>query len=64
MTQPPWHHDFPDDVREMWDVVAKALLLRSAGNVRLTMDELRRAAGEQAEIALQGAHLVFRIIPN
>lgn len=50
-----FHRDFPTDAREMWDVVAKALLLRfySGGEVILTQDQLRSAADTQAEIELK-----------
>ena len=47
-----WHRDFPDDVREMWDVLAKALLLRAGGSVQIGADEARAAADTQAEIEL------------
>lgn len=47
-----WHRDFPPDTREMWDVVAKALMLRAGGSVELTAEELRSAAMVQAEIEL------------
>lgn len=49
-----FHRDFPTDAREMWDVVAKTLLLRfyNGCEVILTQDQLRSAADTQAEIEL------------
>lgn len=47
-----WHRDFPSDAREMWDVIAKALMLREGGSVRLSAADLRAAAETQAEIEL------------
>lgn len=47
-----WRRDFPDDAREMWDVLAKALMLRTGGGVTVTETELRAAADTQAEVEL------------
>lgn len=48
-----WHRDFPPDAREMWDVMAKALMLRAQTRaVKITADELRAAADTQAEIEI------------
>jgi hypothetical protein len=48
-----WHRDFPPDAREMWDVIAKALMLRAQTSaVHISGDELRQAADTQAEIEL------------
>jgi hypothetical protein len=48
-----FHDDFPPEVKEMWDIVAKALLLRLAeGLIVITKDELRKAARSQAFIDL------------
>jgi hypothetical protein len=49
------HDDFPPDAREMWDIVAKALLLRmNEGVIVITQEELRQAARSQALIDLHG----------
>lgn len=60
-----WHRDFPPDAREMWDVIAKALLLRigSAGSaVSISDAELRIAQETQAEIYLCGdGAILFRV---
>lgn len=57
-----WHRDFPEDSnRNMWDIVAKALMLRAGGNVELTATELRAAAMVQAEVELaDGGGINFR----
>jgi hypothetical protein len=49
-----WHRDFPPDASEMWQVIAKALLMRyPRPEVLIEVDELRSAADEQCEIELQ-----------
>lgn len=48
-----WHRDFPPDAREMWDVIAKALLIRIGAGVVITVGDLRAAADTQAEIELR-----------
>jgi hypothetical protein len=46
-----FHHDFPEDAKEMWDIVAKALLLRlNEGVIVITKEELRQAARSEAFI--------------
>jgi hypothetical protein len=46
----------------MWDVIAKALLLRTGNTVHIGADELRMAAGTQAEIELaDDGDIQFRI---
>ena len=60
-----WHRDFPPDAREMWDVIAKALMIRAGGQVSLSDDELRRAADAQAEIDLsEDGDISFRVERN
>ena len=46
------HRDFPLDAREMWDVLAKALMIRAGGSVQVGLDEARIAGDVQAEIEL------------
>ncbi len=60
-----WHRDFPDDAREMWDVMAKALMMRNGNSTILTAEELRTAAETQAEISLgsDGA-IAIRAVTN
>lgn len=49
-----WHRDFPPEAREVWDIVAKALMLRAQTRaVRISAAELRAAAETQAEIELK-----------
>lgn len=56
-----WQRDFPADNQDMWDIVAKALMLRAGGSVHLGAEELREAAATQAEIELkQNGSLAFR----
>jgi hypothetical protein len=59
-----FHRDFPTDAREMWDVIAKALLLRfhNGCGVELTADQLRGAAETQGEIEFtESGSINFRI---
>lgn len=56
-----WHRDFPPDAREMWDVLAKALMIRAGGSVVATDDELRAAGDTQAEISLDDGVVAFRV---
>ena len=62
-----WHRDFPPEAREMWDVLAKALLLRTRPScyVIFSADELRDAANTQAEVLLEDdGSIRFRIVQN
>ena len=57
-----WHPDLPPGTEEVWDIVAKALLLRLGGSVTITRDEMHRACETPCLIAIDGcgaAH--FRI---
>ena len=56
-----WHRDFPTDAREMWDVLAKALMIRAGGGVIISVEEYREAAATQAEVTLKGSTVEFRI---
>ena len=48
-----WHHDVPPDLKEVYEVVAKALMMRArCGMVVLTKEELLEAARTSTEIAL------------
>lgn len=57
-----WHRDFPKGAREVWDVLAKALMIRAGGVAVVYEHELREAASTQAEIEL-GEHgeITFRV---
>lgn len=56
------HRDFPSDAREMWDVLAKALMLRAGGSVTVAADERRRASDTQAEIEIDAdGAITFRV---
>lgn len=59
-----WHRDFPTDAREMFDVLAKALMIRAGGTVSLTSDEMRSAAETAAEIEWDSDKLTFRVERN
>lgn len=56
-----FHRDFPEDAREMFDIVAKALMIRAGGVVLLTLAELRSAAETSAEIGWEADELTFRV---
>lgn len=47
-----FHPDLPGETREVWDILAKALMLRVGGGVTVTKEELRNAASTPCEIAL------------
>lgn len=39
-----WKTDFPKGTEEMWDIMAKSLLLRFGGSAHLTTSEMKQAA--------------------
>lgn len=47
-----WHRDFPPEAREMWDLLAKALMIRCGGTVTVSANDLRAASDTQAEIEI------------
>ena len=54
--------DFPPDAIEMWDVIAKALMIHLGGSVCLSPLDLREAAATQAEIELlEDGSVYFRV---
>jgi hypothetical protein len=60
-----WHRDFPPEGREMWDILAKALLLRLGDYVHVSADELRVAREAAAEVEIdQFGGIRFRIVAN
>ena len=56
-----WHRDFPPEAHEMWDMLAKALMIRAGGSVTVGLDEARAAADTQAEIEMREGQIIFRI---
>lgn len=57
-----FQRDFPTDAREMWDVIAKALMLRAGGDVSISREALREAVDTQAEIDLKDdGSIQFRV---
>jgi hypothetical protein len=57
-----WHRDFDADVKEMWDILAKALMLNAGGSVTISRDALRVAAETQAEIQMdEHGTVTFRV---
>lgn len=46
------HDDFPRGTEEMWDITAKALLLREGGHVAISSSELEAAALSSCEIEM------------
>lgn len=55
-----FHRDFPSDAQEMWEIIAKALMLRSGGAIKLTLAEIRAAAEAQAEIDIRDDIITLR----
>ncbi len=55
-----FHRDFPCDAQEVWEVIAKALMLRTGAAVVISFDELRSAAATQAELGLDKGSLILR----
>lgn len=48
-----WHSDLPPSTEEVWDMLAKVLMLRSGGPVAVSERELRNAAKVECEVALE-----------
>jgi len=46
-----WHSDLPPGTEEMWDMIAKVMLLRAGGSVVIDKNELRRAAETPCQIS-------------
>jgi len=60
-----WKRDLPEDAREVWDILAKALMMRAGGSVTIPPSALKEAAETQAEIAYaDDGSIVFRIERN
>lgn len=63
-----WHRDFPPEAKEMWDVLAKALMMRDdmgGGYVIVKNEDLRRAVDTQAELELHDdGSISFRVERN
>ncbi len=60
-----WHRDFPPDAREMWDIAAKALMLRMGGSVNISEHDLQDAANTIAEFEInKDGSLSFRVERN
>ena len=56
------HSDFPKGLEEMWDITAKAMLLRAGGAVRITQSELENASHTPCEIEMmEDLSIVFRM---
>lgn len=48
------HEDFPLGCEELWDITAKALLLRFGGAVQISLTELEQAGRAACVIRVQG----------
>jgi hypothetical protein len=48
-----WHDDLPPGTEEVWDMIAKALLLRLGGSVTLSEAELRVAGETACEVRVE-----------
>ena len=60
-----WHRDFPPQAHEMWDILAKALLLRGNGGVTITRHAIVTAQQTACEIELaDNGNLNFRVEPQ
>lgn len=57
-----FHRDLPPMTEEVWDIVAKTLMLRVGGFVAITKQEIETAQATQATISLEdNGSIVFRI---
>lgn len=61
-----WHRDFPEQAKEMWEVLAKALMMQYANSVAfVSQDDLRQAAATQTEIEMKDdGSIHFRVERN
>ena len=60
-----WHRDLPPDTSQVMDVIAKALMIRAGGSVRLTAAELHAGVAADSEISLDDdGSLLFRVERN
>lgn len=60
-----WHKDLPPKTEQVWDIVAKAMLLKSGGSVVVTEAEMKTAAVTPCEIAIDSTGMFhFRIEHN
>lgn len=48
-----WHSDLPPSTEDVWDMLAKVLMLRSGGPIAVTERELKDAAKVECEVALE-----------
>lgn len=54
--------DFPRDLEDLWDITAKALMLRTGSIVRVTKEELEQAAAAACLIELlDDGSIIFRL---
>lgn len=62
ITNSGFHRDFPPGAHEVWDILAKALMLRGEGSVLVTREELLKAKDTQCEVMLTlDGGIVFRV---
>lgn len=60
-----WHRDLPPGTEEVWDMIAKALLLRAGGaQVSFSVTELEAAGKTPCEIQVTNAGVHFRVEPT
>ena len=60
-----FHRDFPIDADDMWDVIAKAMMLHLGGSVCLSPLDLREAASTQAVVELlSDGSILFKVETN
>jgi uncharacterized protein (UPF0216 family) len=55
------HSDFPKGLEEMWDITAKAMLLRAGGAVYIERTELENAAKTPCEMEMLENGILFRM---
>lgn len=57
-----WHSDLPRGTEEIWDIMAKALLLRLGGSVTVSEAEMAAAAETECQMAIaDGGVFRFRV---
>lgn len=65
MSRVDWHTELPPSTEEVWDIVAKVLLIRLGGSVCIPQEEARMASEASCEISMDDAgSFYFRRTPN
>lgn len=56
-----WHTQFPPGTERLWDLMAKAFVLRLGGSANFSVEELRAADKTPFRMRLDADMLVFEV---